>query len=806
MQILGDLGWKVLQEDPAPSAPVQTDLVLAHPAYGVALLDLEPRPAAAAPVQRLRARLRAIGFRRFCPGGLPVIHLTLSERDMWRLLLTLDHAFAKEPAIAQTGDRQGLRWMGQVRQALLPESAALQPDAVEEPPAQATAQPADAPPADVAAEIVALLSGADEHVAPPPPPPPQRARSYRLLVPISGLSLLALGVAGAWLYAPPTTPLPTAAGMALASQPSAAAPAIGFQAEAPPRDEPRLALTAESQAAAGSGASTPGDLVFRQAHTVGETQPDASPTADGAEVAAAAAPLPVPWIGFSEAAVTAAAEEVLDPPLLIVPTAASPRPADPAPSGADTPDQAAQVAEAATPPLFAEQAAEEVAAAPMPLVLSPTPSGSAATDADAVMQAGLAAEPAPTMAAEAVAPPPSPPMAEPEVTPPSVNPVAAEGDVAPAPPSTGAESPTVALPAAPDTIETLAGPAESSPAAGAEAVEPSPLADMPLAEMPVTEHAEAVAPPTPSSGPAPALPEDVAASPPAAPVVADIPDEAVPFAPELAGLAPPSVAAPESPGPQSAAPLAAEPPAPAPPAEAAPPQPTALVPEPVPPAPVAAPREEPPFPPKAGKPGTPWPAAQAKPRVAPPPAPDHVAPVPAPSAIPPPVTSEPVVAMPAPPAPADAPAEAPAPADSAPADSAPADPAPADPAPAEATAPIPEPPAAPAVSAVPAPAPSQARDPPPAEAAPQPVARLDPAVVALLISRGNEMLARGDISAARLLYARAASAGSAAAATAMGRSFDAAVLDGLGVRGIRPDPEQAAHWYRRARELGTARP
>jgi TPR repeat protein len=90
--------------------------------------------------------------------------------------------------------------------------------------------------------------------------------------------------------------------------------------------------------------------------------------------------------------------------------------------------------------------------------------------------------------------------------------------------------------------------------------------------------------------------------------------------------------------------------------------------------------------------------------------------------------------------------------------------------------------------------------------APQSVARLDPAVVALLVARGNEMLARGDISAARLLYARAASAGNAAAATAMGRSFDAAVLEGLGVRGIRPDPEQAAHWYGRARELGTARP
>ncbi|NKE44959.1 hypothetical protein HB662_09225 [Roseomonas frigidaquae] len=85
------------------------------------------------------------------------------------------------------------------------------------------------------------------------------------------------------------------------------------------------------------------------------------------------------------------------------------------------------------------------------------------------------------------------------------------------------------------------------------------------------------------------------------------------------------------------------------------------------------------------------------------------------------------------------------------------------------------------------------------------MARLAPAIVALLIARGDEMLARGDISAARLLYTRAASAGSAAAATAMGRSFDPAVLGELGARGIRPDPEQAAYWYRRATELGATR-
>jgi TPR repeat protein len=74
-----------------------------------------------------------------------------------------------------------------------------------------------------------------------------------------------------------------------------------------------------------------------------------------------------------------------------------------------------------------------------------------------------------------------------------------------------------------------------------------------------------------------------------------------------------------------------------------------------------------------------------------------------------------------------------------------------------------------------------------------------------LLARGNQMLEQGDISGARLLYARAASAGSAAAATAMARSYDAAVLAGLGARGIRPDADQAAAWYRRAAELESAR-
>lgn len=91
----------------------------------------------------------------------------------------------------------------------------------------------------------------------------------------------------------------------------------------------------------------------------------------------------------------------------------------------------------------------------------------------------------------------------------------------------------------------------------------------------------------------------------------------------------------------------------------------------------------------------------------------------------------------------------------------------------------------------------------PAAAAP-PAARrppADPAALAALLRRGDALLALGDVSGARRFYERAAEAGSAAGARALGRTHDPAVLAELGVRGIRPDPEAAADWYRRAESL-----
>jgi hypothetical protein len=114
-------------------------------------------------------------------------------------------------------------------------------------------------------------------------------------------------------------------------------------------------------------------------------------------------------------------------------------------------------------------------------------------------------------------------------------------------------------------------------------------------------------------------------------------------------------------------------------------------------------------------------------------------------------------------------------------------------------APAPQPPTA----AVPAAPPTATAPPAPPRRQAAPAAPSMPAaMIAALVRRGDEMLALGDVSAARLLYERAANAGSAAAAVAAGRTYDPAVLSAIGAREIRPDPAAAAAWYRRAAALG----
>ncbi len=76
------------------------------------------------------------------------------------------------------------------------------------------------------------------------------------------------------------------------------------------------------------------------------------------------------------------------------------------------------------------------------------------------------------------------------------------------------------------------------------------------------------------------------------------------------------------------------------------------------------------------------------------------------------------------------------------------------------------------------------------------------AMIGLLTQRGDAALAVGDIIAARLLYERAATLGSANAATAAGKTYDIDFLVRADTHGIRPDPVAAAAWYRKAIALG----
>lgn len=71
-----------------------------------------------------------------------------------------------------------------------------------------------------------------------------------------------------------------------------------------------------------------------------------------------------------------------------------------------------------------------------------------------------------------------------------------------------------------------------------------------------------------------------------------------------------------------------------------------------------------------------------------------------------------------------------------------------------------------------------------------------------LIRRGDELLAIGDIVAARAAYERAAAGGNRLAAIGAAKTYDPIYLAQSGVRGLRGDPARAALWYGRAAAAG----
>jgi hypothetical protein len=89
--------------------------------------------------------------------------------------------------------------------------------------------------------------------------------------------------------------------------------------------------------------------------------------------------------------------------------------------------------------------------------------------------------------------------------------------------------------------------------------------------------------------------------------------------------------------------------------------------------------------------------------------------------------------------------------------------------------------------------------------------QIDTQEVADLLKRGRELIAAGDIPAARMVLKQVAEAGNAAAALELGATYDPIVLEerGVSMRGtptvaIAPDIPMARAWYQRARELGSA--
>lgn len=73
-----------------------------------------------------------------------------------------------------------------------------------------------------------------------------------------------------------------------------------------------------------------------------------------------------------------------------------------------------------------------------------------------------------------------------------------------------------------------------------------------------------------------------------------------------------------------------------------------------------------------------------------------------------------------------------------------------------------------------------------------------------MMERGDEALAGGKITAARLLFQAAADAGWAPGALALAQTYDARVLSQSKVLGgVQPDAALAKKWYEKARELGS---
>jgi hypothetical protein len=81
--------------------------------------------------------------------------------------------------------------------------------------------------------------------------------------------------------------------------------------------------------------------------------------------------------------------------------------------------------------------------------------------------------------------------------------------------------------------------------------------------------------------------------------------------------------------------------------------------------------------------------------------------------------------------------------------------------------------------------------------------QLDDEEITVLVKRGKDLIATGDLAAARLMLRKAADANNAEAALALAATYDPSVVRELKVYGFTPDAAMARVWYEKAIELGS---
>ncbi len=92
-----------------------------------------------------------------------------------------------------------------------------------------------------------------------------------------------------------------------------------------------------------------------------------------------------------------------------------------------------------------------------------------------------------------------------------------------------------------------------------------------------------------------------------------------------------------------------------------------------------------------------------------------------------------------------------------------------------------------------------------ASAPPPPLPRPDASAIAARMKIGADLMAAGDLTAARMIFERVAEAGEAAGAFALAETYDPTVLRKLRLRGgITPDRALARRWYEKARDMGSS--